>query len=699
MGSHRGQITLKIDGLSTEVQVGGFSGHDGLSELFVYDVNISSEETIDATSVVGANALLSLPQNGFLHGLVNRCQLAGKTGKRHQYQVRLVPCVWPMAQGQNCRIFQGKTVQAIVETLFGDRGLAAPRFVLKETPEPRVFCVQYHESDWAFITRLLEESGIYYYFTHGQSGHEIVFTSDASPHPKVEAHKQDGSKTTELPYHPTAGQNVVEDHVTELVARHELKPDTYVVREQQLERPWELATFDKSEQSQASKPIEIYDYVGEPKGRQPARLPQARLEEQRVPTLRLEGSSTCAALRAGIAFDLVRYVDDTLNKELLLVRVEHRCSQGQDESGATGSFDYGNRFTVILRSTPFRPPPVTPRPVIHGVQAAVVVGPAGEEIYTDELSRVKVQFPWDRLGANDDKSSAWVPVAQLTASSNWGALFIPRIGEQVIVEFLDGDPDQPLIIGQVYHRRNMPPASLPGDKTQTVIKTNSSPTTGGYNEIRLEDKAHAEMVTIRAELDRTDIVQRDMSSSVGRNKSTSVGKNETYSVGVNYTETVGGNWEQTVKGNKTVTVTGNLDETIGTNVTYTVGGSQTETISGAQVIVVGGHAETVLGARSHIVTGSDSLVATGSFTAVGTAGATILTPVQLSLTGAAGVSVSSGASITLTAPAITISAGGSLTILGGAISVTGGSVAVAGGDVSVSGGTVTVTGGLVKLNC
>ena len=335
--------------------------------------------------------------------------------------------------------------------------------------------------------------------------------------------------------------------------------------------------------------LELYDYPGmyddSGAGKQVARL---RLEEAGAARRQGSGQGTCPRFCAGHWFTLEGHGRDDFNGEkLMLTRVRHRIEKsGQDlEAGAlAAACSYENSFDCMPRETPFRPPRIVPRPVVRGPQTAVVVGPSGEEIYTDKHGRVKVQFHWDRLGSGDDKSSCWVRVAQAWAGAGFGAQLIPRVGMEVVVEFLEGDPDRPLVTGCVHHAQNLPPLKLPDQKTRSTLRSRSSPGGDGFNQITLEDRAGKELVYLHA--------QRDLQEEVLRNQSTDVGQDQTLKVGQDRTVTVDRHEQVTVKGDQKVDVKGAGTVTVGKDLTVTVKGQQTEeTGKDLKVTVKGGHTE------------------------------------------------------------------------------------------------------------
>jgi type VI secretion system secreted protein VgrG len=660
----RGRISFHLapaEGPAKELRVRTFNGNEDLFELFCFEVELSSEETISPSQAVGQPAILVVGDDTrVFHGMVAMFELQGSTadGALVYYHTRLVPTAWQLGQGENCRVFQNQTVQQIVETLLKEWGLQDKKdFAFSLDPgtklEPRVYCVQYKESDWSFITRLLEEEGIHYFFVHERAGEDegpagwrdkLVITDTPAQHPGVRvppghAVDADSGKPSLTVQAPTE-QNVAEEHVTHLVARQQVGPTSYTVRDQVFDTPWLLDTQNTKAKGER-RPIEVFEYTGAPKSRLTGDLPKLRLEALEVAQLVFEGEASCPGISPGSVFVAADCpLLDTLGEkdhQLLVTSVAHHGVQPQAETTDAGSCQYGNTFVAILSSKPFRPRPRGRRPQILGVQSAKVVGPPNEEIYTDDLGRVKIQFPWDRYGKNNERSSCWVPVAQIWSGSGWGTLFTPRIDQQVLVQFIDGDPDQPLIVGQAYHLHNKPPYELPKRKTVSTIKTDTSPGKkgDGYNEIRFEDRKGAEELYVRAELDRNDLVQR--------NYSTTVGNDETLNVGHNYTEGVKKDYRQTIEGDKTITLTGKHEETVKKSMKLDVVGPLTETVENARIIKVGKHHETVKGGRKTVVekgnyerevkTGNSTLTVAGDVSVTSQQGqGTVVTHGNLELT-------------------------------------------------------------------
>ncbi|MFV9645965.1 MAG: type VI secretion system Vgr family protein, partial [Desulfobacterales bacterium] len=350
---------------------------------------------------------------------------------------------------------------------------------------------------------------------------------------------------------------------------------------------------------------EVYDYPAEYSTKAEAdRLANIRIQEEEAKITNITGTSTCRAFSSGYRYDLLEYYRDDMNdKSYVLVFVNHGAYEAVGGSGEGAGASYTNSFTCIPFDVPFRPPLATPKPMIGGVQTAIVVGPSGEEIYTDEHGRVKVQFHWDREGQKDENSSCWIRVSQLWAGAGWGAMYIPRIGQEVIVDFLEGDPDRPIIAGRVYHGINMPPYGLPAEKTKSTIKSDSSLGGGGSNEFRFEDKKGEEEVYLHGQKDWTIAIENDKNQTVGHDESLSVGNNRTKTVGVDQSETIGSN--------KTIQVGANHTESIGSNMSQTVSAAKTETIALAKVLTIGAAYQVSVGAAMNETIGAAKAEAIG----------------------------------------------------------------------------------------
>ncbi|HME68913.1 MAG TPA: type VI secretion system tip protein TssI/VgrG [Myxococcota bacterium] len=583
------------------------AGQESISRLFRFDLDLVSEQdAIDFKAIIGKNlsVKLALEDGKFrhFHGVVSRFAQGTRDRRLVSYRAEIVPWLWFLTRRSDCRIFQDKAVPDIIKKVFSDLGFSDFAMRLSGSHKPRVYCVQYRETDFNFVSRLMEEEGIGYFFEHEESKHTLVLFDSASGNPECPGQ-------ADAEYATTEGASRRAGEVEEWYVERELHPGKYAITDYNFESPKSslLANTTSAEQIGGNDKYEVYDFPTVHKtldeGEERVRL---RMEAEETSAIRIHGRSTCPGFTSGHRFTLKHHYRTDYNAAYLLTSVEHSANQGvgDQESGST----YSNSFTCIPRSIPFRPARVTPRPVIQGVQTAVVTGPAGEELYLDKYGRIKVQFHWDREGQHNEKTSCWVRVSQPIAGKGWGAHCHPRIGQEVVVEFLEGDPDRPIVTGCVYNAEQMPPYDLPANSTRTGIKSRSSKGGGGFNEIRLEDKKGAEEVFIHA--------QKDENIVIGNNKTEQVGKDETITIQNDRTETVVGNETLSVAKNRTRTVS--MGETItvlltrvhsvGVDEMINVGGAQQVTVGGLRAVTVGGLQTTNIGASHNESIGKDHTV-------------------------------------------------------------------------------------------
>lgn len=613
-----------------------FSGREELSRLFSYQLDmISDNNAITAKDIVGKNVTWSISlKEGTRHfnGFVSRFDAADEQHGRRNYRAEVVPWLWFLTRTADCRIFQGKTVKDIIEQIFHDLGFSDfDAGQVKGSHPKRDYCVQYRETDFNFVSRLMEEEGIFYFFKHESGKHKLVLADQKSAY--VDCVEK------EVDYPPDFGSRAVEDCLTSWEHHYQFRTGKWAQTDYNFETPSNsLMTNIKSlVPLPGIDKYEVYDYPGEYGQTGDGNgLTKLRMEEEEAGYDVVSATSLCKSFTPGGKFKVRQHRSSSEEKKsYVITAIEHRAVE--PASYETGSLDpdrperdYTNRFTCIPDSVTFRPARTTPRPVVHGVQTAVVVGPGGAEIYTDKYGRVKVQFFWDREGKKDEKSSCWVRVAQNWAGKNWGIVFNPRIGQEVIVDFLEGDPDQPIIVGRVYNAEQMPPYALPGGQTKSAIKTRSSPGGGAdnFNEIRFEDAKGSEEMYLHAEKDQNTVVEhdqtifvgndrhekigRDRSLEVGRDKSEDVVRRKTIHVGSSHTEVIDATMDVSVGGTLTESVGVNYVETVGVAMTLTVGAAlaitvgaaMAETVAGAKVEAIGaGKSEAIGGNRSATVGG------------------------------------------------------------------------------------------------
>jgi len=519
---------FEVSGCPDPMRVIQFSGTEGMSSQFEFHLKLACEnQSLDFSDVVGKPALLTLTGElvpRFIHGIVCRFEQVNELNRYAIYHATIVPQVWRLRHRHDCRIFQDLKTPDILKKVFESAGIASDhfKFSLSNTYEPRNYCVQYRESDWAFVSRLMEEDGIFYFFEHHEDKHVLVM-GDGAPACKPIV----GIET--VPFRRPSGLVTDEDHVEKFRFAEEIQPGKVSLRDFNFKKP--DLSMHADGKTQVDGDLEVYDYPGEyqhpgegssAKGKSLAKL---RLEEWQAARKIGHGESDCERLCPGYLFTLSEHSRADYNARYLLTSVGHYGHQSQvlDEESPGGELSYSNNFTCIAEQTPFRPPRITPRPQVRGVQTAVVVGPKGEEIYTDEYGRVKVQFHWDREGKRDERSSCWIRVSQVWAGEAWGGMFIPRIGQEVIVDFIEGDPDRPIITGRVYNGSNQVPYPLPDEKTKSTLKSNTSLGGNGYNELRYEDKKGKEQIFMHAQRNMDVHVKNDSFENILHDRHQTIG--------------------------------------------------------------------------------------------------------------------------------------------------------------------------------
>ncbi|MDX2150495.1 MAG: type VI secretion system tip protein TssI/VgrG [Bryobacteraceae bacterium] len=533
-------------------------------------------------------------------------------GDTHEaYIVEMVPWLWYLNLFTNCRVFQGKTVQEIVEQIFTDRGFSKYRFSLDASLTARDYCVQYRETDLNFVCRLLEEEGIFFFFKHTQDDYELVLTDKISDLPSAPyAFEYDG--TREMWF----------DHIGYLDHEDRVRTGKITLNDYNFETP---AAGLRAEVT-GEGPGEIYDYhPAKYKTRdEGSRYANLRLDEQEFEKAITTGRGGAGLIVSGHRFSIVK---DAAATEYICVSLRHHGrNTAQHTVGKAGakddkSFWYENWFECVKSDVKVRPRRVTPRPKVYGAHTAVVCGPSGEEIYTDVYGRVKVQFHWDREGQKNENSSIFVRVGQIIAGNKWGFVAVPRIGQEVIVHFLEGDPDQPIITGCVWNEANKPPY-LPDGKTKTFLKTYSSPGGDGFNELRFEDKAGEEQIFIHAQKDMEirvlndmkEIYKRDTHTIVERDAMTQVKRDAHVDSQRDHVTKIGRDHHLEVTGKEAIKIGGSQSLKVGGAVAHEYGGAFSCQVTGATYIkapniVIEGTSQLSLKVGSNFVTIDSSGVA------------------------------------------------------------------------------------------
>lgn len=557
------------------VQIMCVDGEEELGRLFSYAVRVATPLPLSEEQIVGSKARLRIAvgdQVRTVHGLLSECAYEGHGHDDYYYVLTLSPELWPLTQRVNSRIFQDQTTIQIVERVFADHGLVRPavKTPLREDYKPRNYCVQYGESDWDFVSRLLEEEGMYHFY-RDENGRPVLYITDG-PHGHLPC-----PASAEARFHAADGLAPEPGTVHEFQFRRAIRPGRVSQSDYAAARPgMPLATAAVAD----ARGPEVFVYPGRYRDKQLGqRLGQVRLDELRTEVERGRGRSTRVDFAPGFHFKLVGHPVPAFNRAHLITRMQTRvrsplaAERGYAPPGADGRGvvrpAFENEFGVIPCEQTFRPRCITPRPTVRGPQTATVVGPrhsddGNAEIYTDRLGRVKVQFRWDREGRSDESSSCWVRVNQPWAGGGFGGVFIPRVGQEVIVDFLEGDPSQPIVVGRVYNGDSLPPLDLPREKACTTLKSSSTPGGGGFNEIRFDDSKDAEKFSIHA--------QRDMDTTVRHDSALTVLNNRVIDVTGTHTETIGGDTTLTVSAGK-------LTRTVAKDVTDTFRANHTETVT------------------------------------------------------------------------------------------------------------------------
>ncbi|HEY2250164.1 MAG TPA: type VI secretion system tip protein VgrG, partial [Planctomycetaceae bacterium] len=550
-----------------------------LGRPFAFEMELLSKKGDIALSDVlgqGFTITITLPAGGqrYLHGLVSRFVQDGYRGDYHVYRASLRPWLWFLTRSADCRIFQTMTVPDIVKKIFGDAGFSDYEAQLNGSYTAWDYRVQYRETAFAFVSRLMEHEGIYYFFKHESGKHTLVLCDDPSSHAAVSGYET-------VPYFPPSKRTPRKEHINEWSVWQEVQPVKTILTDYDFTRPTaSLLSQLNISRTHSQATGEIFDYPGTyQQSADGDAYVKVRLNELSTEFEQASGKGDARGLSAGALFSLSGYPRDDQNGEYLIVAT--RCELLDNAYETEKKSDEGLTYTCQLRAISsqqtFHTARTTPKSIVRGPQTAVVVGPSGQEIYTDQYGRIKVQFFWDRVGTNDENSSCWVRLGTSWAGNTWGAIFIPRIGQEVIVDFLEGDPDQPIITGSMYNANQMPPYALDANKTQSGFKTRSSQggTDTNFNELRFEDKKGSEEIFFHAERDFTREAENDDVLSVGLEK----GSDGNLKIGVDGKAT----------GNQTITILNNQTLTIGKKVgsTAPADGSQTVEIWKNQTVTIG----------------------------------------------------------------------------------------------------------------
>jgi type VI secretion system secreted protein VgrG len=576
----------------------GFTGREAISQSFLFRLELAAENRTEIAfeQLLGQKITvnLTLPDGSkrYFNGVCSRISQGEQDDTFTTYRAELVPQFWLLTRRAQSRIFQHLTVPDILKKVLTGVDVS---YDIQGTFEPREYCVQYRETDFNFASRLMEEEGIYYFFEHSATGHKMVVANTPQSHLDMP-----GDST--VIYEVLEGGAREEDRIHAWEKVQELRSGKYTLWDHTFQLPHQhldaskligdsvqVGTVTHQLKVGDNDKLEIYDYPGayaqrfdgvdKSGGDQPSELQKIFKDNQRTVTLRMQqealpgllirGTSTCGQFVSGYKFTLDRHFN--ANGPYVLTSVDHDGKVSNYRSDGS-EFSYANSFTCIPAALPYRPQRTTPRPSVQGTQTAVVVGPAGEEIYCDKYGRIKVQFHWDRQGKHDENSSCWIRVSTTWAGKGWGSLQIPRIGQEVIVDFLEGDPDRPIVMGSVYNAETMPAGKLPDDRATSGMKSATYPGSKGFNQMFITDTKNKEMITVHA--------QKDMTTTIEHDDTLHIKNDETINVDGKHTETIVKDTTITIK-------TGNYVHDVQTGTAYAhVKGAVQEKFEDSQETIV-----------------------------------------------------------------------------------------------------------------
>ena len=585
------------------------SGRESISSLFTFRLDLASEQNraVSFKDIVGQNVTIRVTladdSQRYFNGFVSRFAQSGSDLRFTHYQMEVVPWLWFLTRIADCRIFQEKTIPDIIEEVFKSRGFKDYRLSLTATYDPREYCVQYRETDFNFVSRLMEQYGIFYFFEHENGKHTMVLADSETVH-------QPCPGQPKARYDLASGDVHADDVITGWHMEQELRTGKCSLTDYNFKTPSANLFADEATVVNVggNNSFEIYDYPGEYLDKSQGKsLAAVRMQEEEADHLVVSGSGVCRAFTTGYKFTLEDHYRKDMNDAYVLTEIRHLASAGGSYSFAENveAEQYSNQFTCIPAGVPFRPARITPNPFVQGPQTALVVGKSGEEIWVDKYGRVKVQFYWDRLGKKDENSSCWIRVSQPWAGAGWGAMWIPRIGQEVIVDFLEGDPDRPLITGRVYNAEQIVPYSLPDNQTRSTFMSRSSKNGGAsnYNEIRFEDKKDSEQIFVNAEKDMDLRVEKESREFVGANRHLIVKANQQELVEGDKHGHVKGTHFEKIEGDMSLQVNGKQMQKIGGDQSIELDSDQKEKVVGNVSLQVGKDQKTQIGGNVSLQVG------------------------------------------------------------------------------------------------
>lgn len=674
-----------------------FTGVEQLGRLYEYELELVSEQPakVDFDKILGApmSVRLDLADGSAraFHGIVSRFSQVSGGAELPTYHATLVPWPWLLTRTADCRIFQNQSTKDTILQVFRDAGFSAGfRDALDGTYSPVEYCVQYCETSFDFVSRLMEREGIYYYFEHTDDGHTMVLVDSSTAHQPVPGYE-------ELIYRGRRRTHTDEEHISSWQVRRQVQPGRVALGSFDFKQPSnDLNVRSSVTRQNAQSDYEVYDfaddYVQTQTGEYYAKV---RLDEFQAGYEVVTAESNARGIACGYSFK-VSGIPESNDLEYLVTSARYSIFADAYESTLNPDNEplFRVEFTAIPLTQAFRPQRLTPWPRIRGPQTAMVVGPAGEEIDTDQFGRVKVQFPWDRRGKADENSSCWIRVAQVWAGKAWGAMFIPRIGQEVIVEYIEGDPDRPLITGRVYNGESTVPYPLPTNKTISTIKSNSSKGGGGFNEFRFEDKKGSENIFLYGQKDQNIQILNDCFETIGHDRHLIVKNMQIEHIQVDRHETIDRDHQEHVKRDRHTIIDGKEAKSVGGSLSLKVGGDVAEQFQS-------NHSEQVsedyyLKADNIVIEATTNLtIKVGqSYIAIEASGITIGTTGTIQLQDSQGTSVKSDMAIQMQGGTnVQIKAGVGLSLQGAATAELKGPMTTVSGDA-----VLTLQGGLVKIN-
>lgn len=643
-----GLLTLSSPFGADDLLLDSMEGSEGISELFKFNLHMRSGSTsLAASTIVGKSVTVTLAIEGgstrYISGMVSRFIQSGFDREFASYEAEVVPMLWLLTLSRDRKIYQAKSVLDIIKAVLGDFAITFDAKLTK-TYAALDYCVQYDETAFDFICRLMEQAGIFYFFTFSSSGHTLVLADASSNFVAC-------SGAASVRFFPRTGMSNAIDTVSRFAHESTIAIKKVTVNDYDFVNP--STSLEGSYSATAGSGEAVEFATGHLAASAATALAKLRVEASQVASEVLRGDSFCYPFSAGTKFTLTEHFISALNASFVLRRVHHTA---RDDL-------YTNSFEAFPAAVPFRAPVQTARPRAVGCETALVVGPSGEEIWTDSHGRIKVEFPWDRDGVKDDKSSTWIRVSQSVAGKGFGALFLPRIGQEVVITYLNGDPERPLVTGCVYNGENATPVTLPANQTQTVLRTRSSKQGTAGNELRFEDKKDAEELYLHG--------QKDMLVEIENALTTTIKKGDeirTLEEGDRTIELKKGKETHKVKGTRTLQVTGAETRTNGADFTQSVKGDYALTIDGKLTITVTGGISIKSSAAIAQESGTSFLVDAGT-ALTAKAGTELTSQAGTNLTNKAGLKMLNQAALQMDnkAPIINSKADATQTVQAGAL--------------------------------